>query len=148
MELHPELSERRVEQIFTQMDLAHNGEVDYTEFLAATISSQTTGADEPSAPSIKTAFHLIDSDHDGLITRADLKRTFGGLLQETALQRILSKVDATSANGQGQINFTAFQTLMLEENRRSDDVANALKSQALAHQADMAKRFSGRTTDR
>jgi len=138
MALHPDLSEKRVEQIFGQMDLEHKGEVDYTEFLAATISSQQEAkVSQVGAPSITTAFHIIDSDHDGYITHDDLVRSFGGLLNESAMQRILGVV-ASSPGGGRRITFDQFQTLMLAENRRSGEVAAALQKQALAHQTDMA----------
>ena len=89
------------------------------------------------APSITTAFHIIDSDHDGYITHDDLVRSFGGLLNESAMQRILGVV-ASSPGGGRRITFDQFQTLMLAENRRSGEVAAALQKQALAHQTDMA----------
>mmetsp|Transcript_8619 Transcript_8619/g.22522 ORF Transcript_8619/g.22522 Transcript_8619/m.22522 type:complete len:566 (-) Transcript_8619:296-1993(-) len=137
MALHPELSERRLEQIFDQMDITQVGEVNYTEFLAATISSQRVGemhrSNEMDAPAISTAFHKIDSDHDGYITKPDLQKAFSGQLNEEAMQRILTKIDSQT----GRINFEQFRQVMLAENRRSDEMARALKKQAIAHQTAM-----------
>ena len=59
--------------MFNQMDINRTGEVDYSEFLAAAISSQQT----MDAPSVSTAFGLLDKDADGYLTKADLMATIG-----------------------------------------------------------------------
>jgi len=87
------------------MDINHTGEIDYSEFLAATLSSQVSAHSMlvgrvagrqclltfscllpyyltllPSqrtmdAPSVGVAFGLLDKDGDGYLTKADLMHT-------------------------------------------------------------------------
>ena len=52
MSQHPEIPLRQVDAMFNAMDQSHSGEVDYTEFLAAAIMSQT----HMDAPSVSTVF--------------------------------------------------------------------------------------------
>jgi len=73
MTTHPEIPTEQVDMIFDHMDINKTGEVDYSEFLAAAISSQQT----MDAPSVATAFGLLDKDGDGYLTKADLMDTIG-----------------------------------------------------------------------
>ena len=123
-------------QIFQQMDLTNAGEVDYTEFLAATISSQESRESHAvDAPSISAAFHTIDTDHDGFITRDDLEHAFAGQLEEEAMQRMLSRVN-------GRCNLEQFQQMMLAEHRVSGEMTDVLRRKALAHSTAMAAKFN------
>ena len=70
--------------------LAHyRWQVDYTEFLAATLSFNGPIA----KGSIRQAFGILDADDDGYITRADLSRAFEGGLAERSLGRYLQGAD-------------------------------------------------------
>ena len=53
--------------MFHDMDIDHSGEVDYSEFLSATLSAQ-----KHSNASVMAAFNTLDADRDGYITKSDL----------------------------------------------------------------------------
>jgi Ca2+-binding EF-hand superfamily protein len=53
--------------LFQDMDIDHSGEVEYSEFIAATQSAQ-----KHSTASMMAAFNTLDTDKDGYITRQDL----------------------------------------------------------------------------
>jgi len=105
MAQHPEIPTEHVEEMFFEMDVDANDEVDYTEFLAATLSrnkQMLQGA------SLVGAFHALDTDHDGFIDATDLERAFEGALSSAAAIGILEHLEAS-----GRVNFDTFQKTML-----------------------------------
>lgn len=79
---NPEIPHEQVLAVFEHIDINHTGEIDYSEFLAATLSSQRA----MDAPSVGVAFGLLDRDGDGYLTKADLMHTLatasGGYTEE------------------------------------------------------------------
>ena len=73
MSKHPEISMTQLKQIFHDMDVSRSGEVEYNEFLAATLSTQK----KLDKPSIKTAFQTLDRDGNGYVDVNDLKAILG-----------------------------------------------------------------------
>merc|ERR1711998_495332 len=95
--------DEKVEKMFTDMDSTHSGEIDYTEFLAATVSSQKVVA----SGSIKSAFAMLDCDGDGYITKPDLENAFDGCLAEKSLGRFLHCSDES-----GRISYDSFKKMI------------------------------------
>ena len=119
MAMHPEIPQERVEQLFNQMDVQHKGEIDYTEFLAATVASSANFA-ENGQSSILAAFNMLDADHDGYIDKKDLTRAFDGEISEAEETQILKHCDAS-----GRVNFDAFKRVMLAMMQDVKDHENA-----------------------
>merc|ERR1719181_1129270 len=63
------LSDTEVTDIFNAVDNAHNGEIQYTEFLAAMVSSRVHLYDD----FLSTAFSRFYVDASGYITKENLK---------------------------------------------------------------------------
>jgi len=92
-----------------------SGEVNYTEFLAATMKEHQYLQDGV----CRAAFHMLDQDDDGLITKPDLtsllssqeKKEEAGLvnLSEADVDGIMASVDE---NGDGQVTFEEFMNMM------------------------------------
>ena len=101
MRTHPEIPTEQVDMIFDHMDINKTGEVDYSEFLAAAITSQQ----KMDAPSVATAFGLLDKDGDGYLTKADLMATIGteggGFTEGDVDELLLSACQQTSEGGGG-----------------------------------------------
>ena len=72
-------------------------QVDYSEFLSATLSAQKHGD-----ASILAAFNTLDFDQDGYITRDDVVAALDGQMTESAIVEMLQHADAT-----GKVNFQA-----------------------------------------
>lgn len=66
------------------MDIDHSGEVDYSEFLSATLSAQ-----KHSNASIMAAFNTLDHDKDGYITKADLVASLDGQMPIQNIEQML-----------------------------------------------------------
>jgi len=117
MATHPELEVREIEKIYQDMDIDHSGEVDYMEFLSATIASQR-GVDDP--PSMMAAFAVLDEDNDGYVTKQDITKLLGDLYTEVQVTDMLGE--------SGRLNFEQFKTLMVQEQIRSSQVSEASSS--------------------
>lgn len=106
MDLRPEISARRAELLFERMDLNCSGDVDYLEFLSATISSR------PPSPRrgrcrAQAAFSILDRDGDGFIGAEDLALVAKGAYSEAEVGEMLA------AHGtDGRIDFGNFQKLV------------------------------------
>lgn len=100
---HPEVNSTRIEEMFNTIDLSHSGEVDYTEFLAATVSSQR----HISTKSINTAWMMLDDDADGFITRRDLENALEGSLGEKTLGAVM-----VSSDNDGRISYETFKEML------------------------------------
>ena len=120
------------------VDFAHDGEIKYSEFIAATLASQQRLA---TGSSILAAFNTLDFDHDGYITRQDLHEAFSGQLDAKVCDKLLHNRDDS-----GRVNFESFKqaivSLLTESNGK--DAADA---QGLID-ALSPKRFSSRSKDK
>ena len=106
MAMHPEIPQKRIEEMFGEMDIKSTGEVDYTQFLAATLSSSKLF--NASSKSILAAFNVLDSDQDGFISAADLEAAFGSKITPASTTRILCNADES-----GKVNFESFKRSIL-----------------------------------
>ena len=66
-------SQEELEDLFLKLDINGNGEILYTEFVAATLEAEG----ELEEGQLQEAFDLIDKDHSGYITKKDLMKMFG-----------------------------------------------------------------------
>ena len=96
MSAHPELPKERVEQMFKALDFSGTGQIEYAEFIAATLASQ--GSTKVSCKnSIQAAFTTLDVDHDGFITLKDLHDAFSGQIDDAVAESLLKHRDASYA---------------------------------------------------
>jgi Ca2+-binding EF-hand superfamily protein len=66
-------SQEELVDLFHKLDINGNGEIKYTEFVAATLEAEG----ELEEGQLQEAFDLIDKDHSGYITKKDLMKMFG-----------------------------------------------------------------------
>jgi len=116
MAAYPEIDSARCEEIFETLDSTHSGEIDYTEFLAATVSSQRL----VKSHSVQAAFSVLDADGDGYVTRGDLEEAFCGAIAERSLGRFMHGADAN-----GRISYEAFQQMLPSASRRRSSESEA-----------------------
>ena len=108
MALLPEMPPERVEQIFAQMDVAHQGEVDYTEFLAASVAGSSCLADGECSVRLKHAFGVLDSQSKGYIDADDVRAACGdgNMSEKSALVMI---TQCSSEGGEGRQDRVDYQ---------------------------------------
>lgn len=98
-------SPKEIEQLFDAIDVNGSGEIDYHEFLGATVSR----CGSPMLrKSVRGAFKMLDGDKDGYITRHDLRRTLAGQLSEETLERTMACGDEL-----GRVSYSAFEVAVL-----------------------------------
>ena len=66
------MTEEQVNAIFDRIDFNHDGEINYTEFLAVTADRRKTISEE----NMLFAFHHFDVDNSGVITEENLAECF------------------------------------------------------------------------
>ena len=84
-------------------------QVDYTSFLAATVSCSDNFL-KNEGNSILGAFHVLDTDHDGYITAADLTSAFDGCISPTTSDHIIRSFHDNPT----RISFEEFKRAILE----------------------------------
>jgi len=93
-----------VEDIMDSVDCDGSGEIDYTEFLAATLEKKQH-IDEGACWS---AFNLFDLNRDGKIDSHELKQ----LLDKTSTRSAVELVREADVNNDGFIDFQEFMKMM------------------------------------
>jgi len=76
--------------MFAKFDFNKDGEINYSEFLAATVCKQKV----LTKANLRFAFHHFDTDNEGYITKNDLKEVFkrsGQNLTENDLNIIIKQ---------------------------------------------------------
>ena len=142
-----DLTAEEVDSLFDALDVGGSGEVHYGEFLAATISSRMAHPSE--APSLLSAFSLLDRDHDGFVTAPDLLEVLGSHYTEDDVREMIAAsigAVATPSGGNGgeggggggderlssgpidRLSFQDFKQLMITADRRVSSVCPSPES--------------------
>lgn len=101
------------DMIVDMMDTNKNGNIDYTEFIAACMQSSVYANDETQ---LKSAFEFFDKDKNGSITIDELRQTLRDdhvLLSDSKIEALIREVDF---NQDGVIDYHEFIKMMKEEN--------------------------------
>jgi calcium-dependent protein kinase len=97
------LTDQEVDELFARVDGDGNGEIEYTEFVVATLNEKNLLSNNK----LQTAFKMFDKDGGGTISIEEIKEvlSFGQNLDEKLIQQIINQVDA---NGDGEISYEEF----------------------------------------
>jgi calcium-dependent protein kinase len=89
------------------VDIDGSGEIDYSEFVVATMDKRKYLSNEK----LETAFNLFDKDNSGSISANEIREVLGvgKNIDEKIWNDIVLEVDG---NGDGEISFTEFKTMM------------------------------------
>lgn len=83
------INEKQIHELFEKFGSSTSGEINYSEFLAATVDRQRALTKE----NLRFAFHYFDTDNEGYITKDDLKEVFrrqGTSISDEFLNKIIS----------------------------------------------------------
>ena len=102
-----DLAEEEVDKIMRIADIDGSGEIDYSEFVVATMDKRKLLSNEK----LEAAFNLFDKDNSGSISANEIKEVLGvgKNIDEKIWNDIVLEVDG---NGDGEISFTEFKTMM------------------------------------
>ena len=103
--------DQEIDRIMQHVDIDGSGEIDYTEFITATLNRSRLLSKER----LEIAFKLYDTDNSGTITKDELKAIFGKSHQydDSFWEEMIQEVDK---NGDGVIDIHEFSDMMLSLN--------------------------------
>ena len=102
----------QIARILAAADTDGSGEINYTEFLAATIDANVYLREEY----LRMAFKMFDSDNSGSIEKSEVVQILAGdqlnsLVTRTAIEKAIDSIDK---NGDGKVDFEEFMAMMRE----------------------------------
>jgi calcium-dependent protein kinase len=101
------MAEAEVDKILERVDADGSGEIDYSEWVVATINKENLLSDVK----LKQAFNLFDKDESGSISADEIKAILcgGKNIDEEVWNQVISEVDG---DGNGEIDFEEFSIMM------------------------------------
>ena len=102
------MTEEEVNSLFARMDVNHDGEINYTEFLTVTVDRRKAVTES----NLLFAFHHFDIDNTGYITVENLEESFrreGKHLTESELSNMLAAVPSSTS---GRVSYEEFKEFM------------------------------------
>lgn len=103
------MAKEEVDRIFALVDVDNSGEIDFSEFVTATVDKQRLLQEEK----LKTAFSFYDADGSGSISTDEIKEVLGvgKQISEAVWLQVLKEVDS---DGNGEVDFEEFKTMMMK----------------------------------
>merc|ERR1711988_384200 len=96
------ISDEEIESILSSMDMDGNGEIDYMEFVSATLAAtaMTRGEKEAYKRHVRLAFNAFDKDGNGYIEASELMEAVGA---DDTVTELIKEADK---NGDGMIDYS------------------------------------------
>jgi calcium-dependent protein kinase len=101
------LKNENVEEVFKSIDTDNSGNIEYTEFISASIDKNLYLNEER----LKDAFKLFDCDNSGKISRVEIQKVLQMDKNSKDIDAIMAKHDK---NKDGEIDFAEFMEMMKE----------------------------------
>jgi Ca2+-binding EF-hand superfamily protein len=97
------LSDEEVDEMFAKVDADNSGEIEYSEFVVATLNEKNL----LSGNKLQTAFKMFDKDGGGTISTEEIREVLsaGQNLSDDVVNQIIKQVDE---NGDGEISYDEF----------------------------------------
>jgi calcium-dependent protein kinase len=102
------LSDDEIEQIILSIDTDKNGAINYTEFIAATLSHETVDQEK-----IIQAFDMMDKNGDGFIEESELAEMVGQEVGGIDVRMHKSLIKEADTDGDCKINIDEFKKMLL-----------------------------------
>jgi len=116
----------QIEQIVAGIDLDNSSNVDYNEFIAATLTRNLYIRDE----NIRMAFDFFDMDKTGFISASNLTKIFGS---DKHAREVIG--EAGDVDGDSQISFEEFKAMMMRHEAGGKQLHHSHRDPAAASKA-------------
>ena len=93
------------------VDADGNGTIEFAEFLAL-MSRQREAANADDNEELREAFGVFDRDHDGHISKAELRHVMISLGEKLTDEEVEGMIAEADLDGDGQVNFDEFVRMM------------------------------------
>ena len=107
MQKRVNVSDAEVADMINQMDYHDNKQINYSEFLAASIDVQSFLTESR----LKVVFNQFDTDASGVITEENIFFAMQKLGRETRREDVHSMIAQHDTNGDGVLNFEEFKSI-------------------------------------
>lgn len=101
------MDSQEAEQLFSTLDINHDNEICYSEFLAASMQDRLHVDDE----ALRRTFHRFDRDDSGAITADNLRTLLGNTFENVGVEELIIEADK---NGDGEICYDEFRQCLQE----------------------------------
>jgi calcium-dependent protein kinase len=107
-----EHAKEEVDRIFTLVDVDQSGEIDFSEFVAASVNKDNLLQDSK----LKAAFDCYDKDGSGSISVEEIKDVLGvgKNINKEVWDQLVLEVDE---NGDGEVSYEEFKIMMVALNK-------------------------------
>eukprot|EP00931_Biecheleriopsis_adriatica_P085757 TRINITY_DN60563_c0_g1_i1.p1 TRINITY_DN60563_c0_g1~~TRINITY_DN60563_c0_g1_i1.p1 ORF type:complete len:569 (+),score=125.75 TRINITY_DN60563_c0_g1_i1:94-1707(+) len=117
------------EQIFGAFSVDNNEVIDYSDFLAASLSTRIAGNEE----TIRAAFARFDVNADGVLTSKDMRAVLGSSFTNKEIDEIVKAMDT---DGDGGVSLEEFGAYMAAD--EADEVHLRAASEVIEHELQLA----------
>ena len=104
-----EVTDKEVEEMMKEGDTTGTGTLNFQDFRTMMKKKNTCTSTESQ---IREAFRVFDKDGNGLISPAELKQTITEMGDECTDEEVEEMIKEADTDGDGQVNFEEFQTMM------------------------------------
>jgi len=103
------LAENETKRIFALVDVDNSGEIDFSEFVTATVNRGQLLQDDK----LKQAFRFYDKDDSGSISLVEIKDVLGvgKSIDDGVWDQVVREVDR---DGNGEVDFEEFREMMVK----------------------------------
>jgi calcium-dependent protein kinase len=109
-----EIDEAQIDALIKEIDDAGNNMINYTEFLAATVTTKNLLNDNR----LTMLFREFDTDDTGYITKENLEEAFGKLEKSVSSQEIQAILETHDIAKDGKISYEEFTKMLLGDDER------------------------------
>lgn len=102
-----DMAKEEVDRIFELVDVDHSNEIDFSEFVTATVNRGNLLQDDK----LRQAFAYYDKDNSGSISVDEIRAVLGAgkHISDAVWKQVVLEVDA---NGDGEVSFDEFKEMM------------------------------------
>lgn len=111
------MNNEELNQLFYNIDFNHDGELNYSEFLAATVNKEKAVSDN----NLKLAFHHFDVDNSGFITDENLVEAFRREGKKISIEEAQAFILEAGGSDKNKLDETSFRALMKEVSEGNKD---------------------------
>ena len=102
-------TETELQDMINEVDVDHNGTIDFPEFLTMMASQMNSDACEEE---IQEAFRVFDKDGNDYISATELRQVMINLGEQLTDEEVDEMIKEADMDGDGQVNYEEFVTVM------------------------------------